>query len=86
MKRIAKRQVKGTKAIQYLSKSQEAWCDAYSTATSREPFMDDFHANLVTFEDAAKKSVQWFRDWAQETAARLERGMPNNLYGEKNEQ
>lgn len=56
--------------------SQRAWCMGYEKSTTFEPLMDDFLEGNETFEEAAKGSIEWFRDWANETARRMEDHLP----------
>lgn len=59
-----------------MSKARKAWCAEYERATSWEPLMDDYLAGNESFMEAANHSIQWFRDWAQETSSTIERGLP----------
>lgn len=47
--------------------AQRNWLRDYELATTFEPLMDDWLAGNETFEEMAKKSIQWFQDWASET-------------------
>lgn len=51
---------------------QRIWCREYERHTTFEPLMDDYDAGNESFVEAAKKSIQWFNDWALETARAIE--------------
>ena len=53
------------------SAAQIAWCQKYYAETGFEPLMCDFEAGNETFYEAARKSVGWFEDWANDALRRV---------------
>jgi len=53
------------------SAEQIAWCKKYEKETGFEPLMFDFEAGNETFYEAARKSVGWFEDWANDALLRV---------------
>lgn len=54
------------------TKEQVEWCENYMRVTGFEPLMDDFKSGAETFEQAARKSVNWFESWANETMRNID--------------
>lgn len=57
---------------------QHEWCNAYIQATGFEPIIRSTEkANgEISFEEFALANIQWFRNWAEESAQMIERAMP----------
>jgi len=57
------------------TKDQREWCERYERETGFEPHtMADYEAGHLTFVQAAKDSVAWFKDWSSDTYNRITRG------------
>jgi len=55
------------------SQRRAKWCSDYKKATSFEPLMDDFIAGNETFQQAAEASIEWFRDYFEESMRAIPR-------------
>ena len=49
-----------------MTPAQREWCKSYEEQTGFDALMDDFLDGKQTFEQAAKRSVQWFEDHSAE--------------------
>ena len=56
-----------------MTKAQKAWCAMYEKETGFDPLMDDYLSGNETFAFAARKSIRWFEDWANDALLNIGR-------------
>jgi hypothetical protein len=62
-----------------LSKAQREWCERYERETTFEPLMCDYLAGNQSFVEAARFSLRWFEDWANDAFLRASEDIPGEL-------
>lgn len=59
-----------------LNSRRRAWVELYKEQTGFDALMDDYYAGNESFKAAAAHSVQWYRDYFEETERAITRKVP----------